>query len=122
MKALKKFLLKLLSKLNINCFDSNNLNYMCGGEALPQPFSKEEEQEYVERLSNGDPEAKASLIEHNLRLVVYIAKRFENTGVDMEDMISVGTIGLIKAVNSFNSDKNIKLATYARTFVYFERD
>ncbi len=113
MKALKKFLLKLFSKLNINCFDSNSINYMCGGEALPQPFSKEEEQEYVERLSNGDPEAKAGLIEHNLRLVVYIAKRFENTGVDMEDMISVGTIGLIKAVNSFNSDKNIKLATYA---------
>ncbi len=113
MKALKRLILKILKKLDINCFDDGMMNYMCGGEALPQPFSKEEEQEYVERLSLGDAEAKAGLIEHNLRLVVYIAKRFENTGIDMEDMISVGTIGLIKAVNSFNSDKNIKLATYA---------
>ncbi len=113
MKALKKLVLKILSKLKLNCFDDGMINFMCGGEALPQPFSREQEEEYLERLSSGDVEAKSGLIEHNLRLVVYIAKRFENTGVDMEDLISVGTIGLIKAVNSFNSDKKIKLATYA---------
>lgn len=104
---------KILSKLNLNCFDSGLMHYMCGGEALPQPFSKEEEEGYLMRLADGDSEAKSALIEHNLRLVVYIAKRFENTGVDTEDLISVGTIGLIKAVNSFKTDKNIKLATYA---------
>lgn len=113
MRAIKRLVRAILNKLKINCFDDGMMNYMCGGEALPQPLTKEEEQEYIVRLSAGDPDAKAGLIEHNLRLVVYIAKRFENTGVDMEDLISVGTIGLIKAVNSFNSDKNIKLATYA---------
>ena len=110
---LLKIIKKILSKLNINCFSDGLMCYMCGGEALPQPFSKEEEDEYLRRLTEGDSEAKAGLIEHNLRLVVYIAKRFENTGVDTEDLISVGTIGLIKAVNSFKLDKNIKLATYA---------
>lgn len=113
MKALKRLVLKILSKLKLNCFDDGMMNFMCGGEALPQPFSKEQEEEYLQKLAIGDLDAKSALIEHNLRLVVYIAKRFENTGVDMEDLISVGTIGLIKAVNSFNSDKKIKLATYA---------
>lgn len=113
MGALLRIVKKLLSKLNVNCFDTGMLDYMCGGEALPQPFSKEEEDEIIVRLDDGDSEAKALLIEHNLRLVVYIAKRFENVKADMEDLISVGTIGLIKAVNSFNSGKNIKLATYA---------
>ena len=110
---LLKIIKKILSKLNINCFSDGLMCYMCGGEALPQPFTKDEEDEYLTRLSEGDSEAKSALIEHNLRLVVYIAKRFENTGVDTEDLISVGTIGLIKAVNSFKVDKNIKLATYA---------
>lgn len=113
MNKIGRIIKKLLNKLNINCFDDGIMNYMCGGEALPQPFSKEEEDEIILRLDDGDSQAKSALIEHNLRLVVYIAKRFENTGVDMEDLISVGTIGLIKAVNSFNSEKNIKLATYA---------
>lgn len=113
MKGLKRLILNLISKLKINCFSENTLDYMCGGEALPQPLTKEREEECILKLSVGDPDAKSTLIEHNLRLVVYIAKRFENTGVDMEDLISVGTIGLIKAVNSFNSDKKIKLATYA---------
>ena len=113
MSGIIRVIKKLLSKLNIKCFDDGLMNYMCGGEALPQPFSKEEEDEIILRLDDGDSTAKSALIEHNLRLVVYIAKRFENTGVDMEDLISVGTIGLIKAVNSFNSGKNIKLATYA---------
>jgi RNA polymerase sporulation-specific sigma factor len=93
--------------------DKNGVDYISGGEALPRPLEQSEETDAVVRLQNGDMEAKTSLIEHNLRLVVYIAKRFENTGVDIEDLISVGTIGLIKGVNSFNLEKNIKLATYA---------
>lgn len=113
MNAFVRIIKKVLSKLNIDCFDTGVLDYMCGGEALPKPFSKEEEDELILRLDKGDSIAKSALIEHNLRLVVYIAKRFENTGADMEDLISVGSIGLIKAVNSFNSGKNIKLATYA---------
>ncbi|MDR2046508.1 MAG: RNA polymerase sporulation sigma factor SigE [Clostridiales bacterium] len=89
------------------------MDYISGGEALPRPLVQSEEIDAVVRLQNGDMSAKTELIEHNLRLVVYIAKRFENTGVDIEDLISVGTIGLIKGVNSFNLEKNIKLATYA---------
>ena len=80
---------------------------------MPTPYSPEEETEMIEKLSLGENGVKDALIEHNLRLVVYIARRFENTGVDLDDLVSVGTIGLIKAVNSFNADKNIKLATYA---------
>ena len=93
--------------------DENLLRYVNGGEMLPVPFSAEEENELVVKLSLGDQSVRDLLIEHNLRLVVYIARRFENTGVDLDDLVSVGTIGLIKAVNSFNADKNIKLATYA---------
>ena len=93
--------------------DENLLRYVNGGETLPVPFSAEEENELVVKLSLGDQSVRDLLIEHNLRLVVYIARRFENTGVDLDDLVSVGTIGLIKAVNSFNADKNIKLATYA---------
>jgi RNA polymerase sporulation-specific sigma factor len=91
----------------------DGVDYISGGEALPRPLVQSEEIDAVVRLQNGDMSAKTELIEHNLRLVVYIAKRFENTGVDIEDLISVGTIGLIKGVNSFNLEKNIKLATYA---------
>ncbi|MDR1939794.1 MAG: RNA polymerase sporulation sigma factor SigE [Clostridiales bacterium] len=93
--------------------DGGGVDYISGGEALPQPLDSESETSAVVALQNGDMSAKARLIEHNLRLVVYIAKKFENTGVDIEDLISVGTIGLIKGVNSFNLEKNIKLATYA---------
>ena len=93
--------------------DENLLRYVNGGETLPTPFTTEEENQLVIKLSNGDQKVRDLLIEHNLRLVVYIARRFENTGVDLDDLVSVGTIGLIKAVNSFNADKNIKLATYA---------
>ena len=85
--------------------------YINGPDLLPPPLSKEEEGELVLRLP--DTDARNRLIEHNLRLVVYIAKRFENTGINIEDLISIGTIGLIKAINTFCSDKNIKLATYA---------
>ena len=81
--------------------------------AFPRPLSAAEEKAYLERFAAGDLEARNVLIEHNLRLVVYIARRFENTGINIEDLISIGTIGLIKAINTYRSDKNIKLATYA---------
>ena len=87
--------------------------YIGGSDTLPPPLEKGEEERAVAALENGDEQARKLLIEHNLRLVVYIAKRFENTGVNIEDLISIGTIGLIKAVNTFQSGKNIKLATYA---------
>lgn len=89
------------------------LHYIGGSDNLPPPLSPEKEQDAIDRLCDGDEKAKSLLIEHNLRLVVYIARRFENTGVGLEDLISIGTIGLIKAISSFRSDKNIKLATYA---------
>ena len=87
--------------------------YIGGSDTLPPPLGKEEEDAAVAALEAGGEEARKLLIEHNLRLVVYIAKRFENTGINIEDLISIGTIGLIKAVNTFQSGKNIKLATYA---------
>lgn len=86
--------------------------YINGSETLPPPLSHEEEADAIERLGISE-DAKNTLIEHNLRLVVYIAKKFENTGTGIEDLVSIGTIGLIKAINTFKSDKNIKLATYA---------
>ncbi len=93
----------------------NRVDYICGnGEALPLPLSPQEEGEMLQRLETEEKEfAKSELIKHNLRLVVYIARKFDNTGVDGDDLISIGTIGLIKAINSFRTDKNIKLATYA---------
>lgn len=105
---LKNRLLKKI-RLNKNCF---GIYYVNGTEVLPPPLSKERELEMLSRLSF-DSEARRLLIEHNLRLVVYIAKRFENTGIGIEDLVSIGTIGLIKAINTFNPEKNIKLATYA---------
>ena len=87
--------------------------YIGGSDTLPPPLGADEEIRCINGLEKGDERSKASLIEHNLRLVVYIAKRFENTGVGIEDLVSIGTIGLIKAVNTFKSDKKIKLATYA---------
>ncbi len=86
--------------------------YVNGPDVLPAPLSREEEMAVIERLE-WDDRARQKLIEHNLRLVVYIAKRFENTGAGIEDLVSIGTIGLVKAINTFRSDKNIKLATYA---------
>ena len=87
--------------------------YIGGSDVLPQPLERAREREALEAVSQGDLAAKSLLIEHNLRLVVYIARRFENTGINIEDLISIGTIGLIKAVNTFKLDRNIKLATYA---------
>ena len=87
--------------------------YIGGSDVLPAPLKREEEAALIARLSEGDQSASSTLIEHNLRLVVYIARRFENTGVGIEDLISIGTIGLIKAVGTYKPAKNIKLATYA---------
>lgn len=101
---------KLLMKIGVK---SEEIYYIGGSEALPPPLSKQEEQELLQLLPKGDKAARAVLIERNLRLVVYIARKFENTGINIEDLISIGTIGLIKAVNTFNPEKKIKLATYA---------
>lgn len=90
---------------------SAGIHYIGGSDTLPPPLTKEREAELLERLE--DEDARKELIEHNLRLVVYIARRFENTGINIEDLISIGTIGLIKAVGTYRTDKNIKLATYA---------
>ena len=87
--------------------------YVGGSQTLPPPLTPEEEKDVLEKLSKGDESVRQILVERNLRLVVYIAKKFENTGVGLEDLISIGTIGLMKAINTFNTDKNIKLATYA---------
>ena len=87
--------------------------YIGGSDILPAPLRGQEEQDALELLERGDESAKQLLIEHNLRLVVYISRRFENTGVNLEDLISIGTIGLIKGINTYRRDKNIKLATYA---------
>ena len=89
------------------------VHYIGGSLTLPPPLSKEEEEKYIARLDENNKDVKNILIEHNLRLVVYIAKKFENTNVGAEDLISIGTIGLIKAINTFKPDKKIKLATYA---------
>ena len=87
--------------------------YIGGSDPLPPPLPRQEEAEWISRLEQGELLARQTLIERNLRLVVYIARRFENTGINIEDLISIGTIGLIKAINTFRADKNIKLATYA---------
>ncbi len=92
---------------------SNVLFYVGATDKLPEPLSKEEEEFYLVMASDGDTMAKDKLIEHNLRLVVFLAKKYENTKVDLEDLVSIGTIGLIKAINTYSMDKNIKLATYA---------
>ncbi|MBQ9113938.1 MAG: RNA polymerase sporulation sigma factor SigE [Clostridia bacterium] len=108
-EVLRIFLQRMIS-------DKDVVDYVCGnGEALPLPLSTEEENEMLLLLNEEQEKerARTALIQHNLRLVVYIARKFENTGVDNDDLVSIGTIGLIKAINSFRADKNIKLATYA---------
>lgn len=111
-------MLKLLNKireifLKIKADESNTVFYVNGSETLPPPLTKEEEAQLMSELAGGDESVREKLIVHNLRLVVYIAKKFESSGVGIEDLVSIGTIGLIKAVNTFRADKNIKLATYA---------
>ena len=106
-KKIYGYILKLLK------IEETELMYIAGSEKLPTPLTTEEEKELLLRLSNNDDDARKKLVEKNLRLVVYIAKKFENSMLNIEDLISIGTIGLMKAINSFNIDKNIKLATYA---------
>lgn len=115
MRFIKKLKIVLKRFFSKNYLDSakNILLYICGNEALPDPLSPEEEIILLEEIANNNETAKQKLIEHNLRLVVYIAKKFENTGLEMEDLISIGAIGLIKAVKTYKYDKKIKLATYA---------
>ena len=105
-KRIIEIILKVLKR-------NNYVFYLGSTDMLPPPLSKEEEITYVERSMNGDMEARNILIEHNLRLVVFLAKKYENTKIDLEDLVSIGTIGLIKGVNTYRLDKNIKLATYA---------
>ncbi|MBQ8381627.1 MAG: RNA polymerase sporulation sigma factor SigK [Clostridia bacterium] len=109
---LTKLISRIFARLLLFFSRKNLLHYIGGTESLPHPLSPEEEAELLERLPDS-PEARDRLIERNLRLVVFIAKKFENTGVGIEDLISIGTIGLIKAVNTFRTDRQIKLATYA---------
>ena len=106
--------MKLLELLKIlGLIKENGIYYIGGSEVLPPPLKGVEEQTALEALERGDENAKQKLVEHNLRLVVYIARRFENTGINLEDLISIGTIGLIKAIGTYKLDKKIKLATYA---------
>ncbi|MCI8777596.1 MAG: RNA polymerase sporulation sigma factor SigK [Bacilli bacterium] len=107
-------MLKKLLNFFIRIFNvENNIFFIGSADKLPEPLSKDEEIKYVEKSMNGDILAREKLIEHNLRLVVFLSKKYENTGVDLEDLVSIGTIGLIKGVNTYKLDKNIKLATYA---------
>ena len=108
MIKIKRFILNIYLKIF-----KKEVHYINGPVTLPEPLTKEEEQKLSEKLIMGDLNARERLIVHNLRLVVYIAKKFESSGVNIEDLISIGTIGLIKAVNTFSPEKNIKLATYA---------
>ena len=102
---------RLLARLGLRL--PGKIMYIGGSDTLPPPLSRDEEAELIRRLEEGEESVKSQLIERNLRLVVYIARRFENTGVGIEDLISIGTIGLIKAINTYQPAKNIKLATYA---------
>ncbi|QCX32573.1 RNA polymerase sporulation sigma factor SigE [Caloramator sp. E03] len=120
MKSLKKFfnsvrkkLKELFNFIQWKIFNLQDIFYIGGAEALPPPLSNEEEKNLVDQLRQGNEGIRTVLIERNLRLVVYIARKFENTGISIEDLISIGTIGLIKAVNTFDPTKRIKLATYA---------
>ena len=107
---IKLMYLKILKWLGIS---SSFLGYIAGSDKLPPPLEEKDEIELLKRLKNKDKDAKNILVEKNLRLVVYIAKKFENSGINIEDLISIGTIGLMKAINSYYMEKNIKLATYA---------
>ena len=112
MKKIKTYVLNFYLKLRMR-LNLDTIYYVNSQGSLPPPLSAQQEKEVMERLSKGDEAVREKLIVHNLRLVVYIAKKFENSGVGIEDLISIGTIGLIKSVNTFSPEKNIKLATYA---------
>ena len=107
-----------INTIYVKCIGKNEIEtmpiyYIGGSQSLPPPLNKEEEEDALKKLADGDEKIRQLLVERNLRLVVYIEKKFENTGIGIEDLISIGTIGLMKAINTFNTDKNIKLATYA---------
>ncbi len=106
MKKIISFIKSLFKKVS-------TIFFVGAQDALPEPLSRQEELKYLEEASKGSNEAKNKLIEHNLRLVVYLSKKYENTKIDLEDLVSIGTIGLIKGINTYKMDKNIKLATYA---------
>jgi len=106
-------MLKIIQFIKMLFFRVRGCFYLGATDILPEPLSKEEEDYYVECMEKGDLSARDKLIEHNLRLVVFLSKKYENTGVDLEDLVSIGSIGLIKGINTFRSGKNIKLATYA---------
>ena len=110
------FLKKVIQKIRFALVIENEIFYINGSETLPPPLTREEEQHIMENIAKGDSKAREPLIVHNLRLVVYIAKKFETPNASAEDLISIGTIGLIKAVNTFSPEKNIKLATYASRY------
>ena len=106
-------MIKKLIYLVRRFFEKDSIFFIGSADKLPAPLSKEDEVKYVTLSMNGDKKARSKLIEHNLRLVVFLAKKYENTGVDLEDLVSIGSVGLIKGVNTYKLDKNIKLATYA---------
>ena len=106
LKKIKEFIIRIFNPIN-------NVFFVGSADKLPEPLTKEEETELVLKSMEGSSEAKNKLIEHNLRLVVFLSKKYESTGIDLEDLVSIGTIGLIKGVNTYKLDKNIKLATYA---------
>jgi len=108
---MNKIIIRLLDWMGVS--HQEEIYYIGGSDVLPPPLKGQQEEFALEALEKGDEKAKSELIEHNLRLVVYIARRFENTGIYLEDLISIGTIGLIKAISTYRRDKNIKLATYA---------
>ncbi len=112
MKNIFKLIAKIF-KTNPLFSESDIIAYLCSGDALPIALTEQEEREIIMQLEANEEWAKQQLIEHNLRLVIYIAKKFENNDCDLEDLISIGSVGLIKAINSFKADKNIKIATYA---------
>ena len=106
-------MLKKIISIILKVFKSEGIYFIGSTDKLPEPLKKEEEERLVLVNMDGDNDAKSKLIEHNLRLVVFLSKKYENTGIDLEDLVSIGTIGLIKGVNTYKLDKNIKLATYA---------
>ncbi len=110
---MKNKLKRLILKIKLKLFQPNRIDYIFGSSTLPPPLSKEEEASLMEKLKDGDEGVREELITHNLRLVVYIARKFDVAGAGIEDLISIGTIGLIKAVKTYSPEKNIKLATYA---------
>ena len=113
MDILEILKIKIKKYLNTGIMDNESIFYIAGSQTLPPPLPANEEEIMLKKLEENNFEARQLLVEHNLRLVVYIAKKFENTGIGIEDLISIGTIGLMKAINTFNTGKNIKLATYA---------